>query len=223
MRVTTHMLNESARKAGMPVNHGSLWNYMKNDGKGNSMLDALSQKKNSQADSENKKKYEKLGKEAGKLNDSANALLQDGEKSLFTEAKEKGDTQKIQDAVKAFFESYNSNLVALKDTAGTMNDFYRYMLADVPKEMKDKFAEVGITFTKGGVANIDQEKLKAADETKLENLFGSKSEFMNQVKFIATRISNNAQECVKSFGNAYARNGNLYSGSYLNSRYDLRG
>ena len=41
MRITTQMLNESARKAGLPINNTSLLNYIKNDGTGNTWLDAL--------------------------------------------------------------------------------------------------------------------------------------------------------------------------------------
>ena len=34
MRITTQMLNESARKASLPINNTSLLNYIKNDGIG---------------------------------------------------------------------------------------------------------------------------------------------------------------------------------------------
>ena len=45
MRITTQMLNESARKAGLPVNNTSLLNYINNKNQGNSLLDALNKKK----------------------------------------------------------------------------------------------------------------------------------------------------------------------------------
>ena len=45
MRITTRMLNESVRKAGLPVNNTSLLNYINNKGKGNTLLDALNKKK----------------------------------------------------------------------------------------------------------------------------------------------------------------------------------
>lgn len=43
------MLNESARRAGLPINNTSLLNYINNDGSDNSLLSALS--KNSTVDS----------------------------------------------------------------------------------------------------------------------------------------------------------------------------
>ena len=45
MRITTQMLNESARKAGLPINNTSLLNFIKNDGTGNTLLDALNKKR----------------------------------------------------------------------------------------------------------------------------------------------------------------------------------
>ena len=115
MRITTQMLNESAHIGG--------------NGK-NALLDALNKKNSTVIDTENKKKYEKLGKTAEKLVDSSDALLQEGEKGLFAQVKESGDKQKLYDNIKTFFADYNSGIKNLKDTAGTMNDFYRQMLIE---------------------------------------------------------------------------------------------
>ena len=83
MRITTQMLNESARKAGLPINNTSLLNYKKNDGTGNSLLDALNKKKETAATAAQKSDYEKLDKEADQLTQVAEVLLKDGENSLF--------------------------------------------------------------------------------------------------------------------------------------------
>lgn len=50
MRIITQMLNESARKAGIPVNNTSLLNYINNDSSNNSLLSALNNKKNTWRD-----------------------------------------------------------------------------------------------------------------------------------------------------------------------------
>ncbi len=221
MRITTQMLNESARRAGLPINHSSLLDHIGGNGK-NALLDALNKKNSTVIDTENKKKYEKLGKTAEKLVDSSDALLQEGEKGLFAQVKESGDKQKLYDNIKTFFADYNSGIKNLKDTAGTMNDFYRQMLIEAPEDAKEELAKVGVSFAKDGTASVDLDKLKSADIESLENLFGSKSEVVSKVKFIATRISNNAEASVKSYSSGYSSKGNLYNGS-VNSRFDFRG
>lgn len=41
MRITTQMLNESAKKSGLPINNTSLLNYINGDETNNSLLEAL--------------------------------------------------------------------------------------------------------------------------------------------------------------------------------------
>lgn len=62
MRITTQMVNEAARKAGIPVNNTSLLDYVRQGNSQNSMLEALSSKTSAKTDSGNRKKYEKLEK-----------------------------------------------------------------------------------------------------------------------------------------------------------------
>ena len=104
MRITTQMLNESARKAGLPVNNTSLLNYINNKGQGNSLLDALNEKKEIAKNAVQKSNYENLEQQADGLTKLAHALLQEGEKNLFEEAKESGDNQKVYDCIEDFFE-----------------------------------------------------------------------------------------------------------------------
>lgn len=224
MRITTQMLNESARKAGLPINNTSLLNYINNDGSSNSLLEALNKNNKSTAavDTVSKKNYEKLEKEADKLMDSTATLLQEGENSLWAQAKESGGNQKIYDGIESLFENYNSTMKALKNASSTMNDFYRQMLAEVPEESKESLASMGITFAKDGTASVDMDKVKETDLETLENLFGSKSEFMSRMNFISTRISDNAGANVESLSSAYSSNGSLYTGS-ISSKYDFWG
>lgn len=222
MRITTQMLNESARKAGLPINNTSLLNYKKNDGTGNSLLDALNKKKETAATAAQKSDYEKLDKEADQLTQVAEVLLKDGENSLFEQAKTSGDNQKVYDSIEKLFASYNSTLKELRNTSNTMNDFYRQMLLEAPDEVKENLSGVGITFAKDGTASIDMEKVKAADLETLEGLFGKESDFMQKIEFLSTRISDNAEANVESLGNAYNAGGNLYS-AMSSSKYDFWG
>ena len=222
MRITTQMLNESARKAGLPINNTSLLNYIKNDGTGNSLLDALNKNRETATNAAKKSSYEKLDKEADQLTQAAEALLQDGENNLFEQAKASGNNQKVYDSIENLFDSYNSTLKALRTTSNTMNDFYRQMLLEAPAEAKTSLAGVGITFAKDGTANIDVEKVKAADFETLEGLFGKDGDFVNKVEFLSTRISDNAEANVESLSSAYNASGNMYA-AMSSSKFDFWG
>lgn len=223
MRITTRMLNESARKAGLPVNSTSLLNYINSGDTNNTLLQALNKNKTSVGNTNtvSRRQYERLGKTSDKLTQSIETLLQEGKNSLFTQAKESGDKEKVSASVESLFQNYNSTLSALKNASGTMNNFYRQMLTEAPKEVKKDLESIGITFKKDGTANIDKDKLKEADLDTLENLFGRNSSFMNKMNFTSTRISDNAEANTKSFSSGYTSKGNLYGTS--GSRYNFWG
>lgn len=78
MRITTQMLNETARKTGIPINDTSLLNHIYNNGSGNSLLNVLNKGGNSAADAKQKNSYEKLEKTAGQLQKRADSLAAKG-------------------------------------------------------------------------------------------------------------------------------------------------
>lgn len=217
MRITTQMLNESARKAGLPINNTSLLNYINSDGKQNTLLDALNKNKET---SIKKDGYEKIDKEADQLMQAANNLLQDGENSLFEQAKTSGDYQKIYDSIESLFEKYNGTLKALKATTNTMNDFYREMMLEASAETKTSLSDVGITFAKDGTARVDMERVKATDFETLEGLFGTQSDYVNKIGFLSEKVSNNAEANIRSLNSTYNASGNLYT-AIGNSKYDF--
>ena len=222
MRITTQMLNESARKAGLPVNNTSLLNYIGGTGNNNSLLEALNKKKETAANITQKNNYEKLGKEAQELTQSAQALLQEGENSLFEQAETSGDKEKVYDSIEKLFENYNSILKELRNTSNTLNDFYRQMLTEASVEVKETLEGVGITLGKDGTARVDMEKVKEVDFETLKGLFGAESNFMQRIEFLSTRISDYAKANVESLSCSYDVSGNIYS-AISSSRYDLWG
>ena len=222
MRITTQMVNESARKSGLPINNTSLLNYIKTDGTGNTLLDALNKSKETSQNSAQKNSYEKLDKEADQLTQVAESLLQEGADSLFEQAKVSGNNQKVYNGIEGLFEKCNSTLKALKNTSNTMNDFYRQMMLETSVEAKDNFADIGIAFSKDGTAAVDMEKVKNADITTLESLFGTESDFVNKIEFLSTRISNNAEANIESLSSAYNGKGSLYA-AMSNSKFDFWG
>lgn len=219
MRITTQMLNESARKAGLPINHTSLLNYIKSDGKQNTLLDALNKSNETLV---KKGSYEKIDEESDKLMQAANNLLQDGENSLFEQAKTSSDYQGVYDGIEKLFERYNGTLKALKATPNTMNSFYREMMLEASVETKESLSSVGVAFTKDGTAKVDMEKIKATDFETIEGLFGKDSDYVNKIDFLSAKISNNAEANIRSLNSTYNTSGSIYE-TMGNSKFDFWG
>lgn len=222
MRITTNMLNESARKAGLPINNTSLLNYVNNANAENTLLNALNQKNEGIVNAERKSTYEKLDKEAKQLMQSAKALINNGENNLFEKAKVGGDNKNIYTTIENFVIGYNNTLKNLEENPNTMNDFYRSMLIEASKDLEKSLSDVGLTFSKSGKTSIDMDKVKKTDIGQLEKLFGKESNFMNRIEFLASRVSDYAEAGIRSISNAYNANGNM--NDYLNSsRYEFWG
>lgn len=143
MRITTQMLNESARKAGLPINNTSLLNYIKNDGTGNTLLDALNKKKKTAATTAQKSNYEKIDKEADQLTQSAQALLQNDENSLFEQAKASGDyTVDAATKAQAQKDISEDGYWGVKQTSHRLFDFACALAGDDVDKMKEMQAAV---------------------------------------------------------------------------------
>lgn len=222
MRITTQMLNETAKKAGLPIQNTSLLNYIRNEKTENSLLGALHREREIEVYSVNNKDYEKLEAEAENLVQAAEVLLQSGEKSIFEQAKESNDMQKVYTGIEEFLISYNSTLAALNSANGTLNEFYKQMLTEASDTVKEKLEGMGITFEKDGSIDFDKGKLHATDVAALEEVFGEESEFVTKAAYLATRISENAAAYVENVSSTYGAKGSLYTGM-MNSRIDFWG
>ena len=218
MRITTQMLNESARKAGLPINGTSLLNYI-NGNSNNTLLNALN--KNSATDVATKTKYEKLEKAADQLSEAASVFIATGEDSLFSKARESGDNQDVYNAVEDFVGKYNSTLSALKNTSSTLNDYYSQMLKSAASDNKDALESIGITIAKDGSLSVDKDKLKEADIDTLEKVLGNTKGFTQKAAYVADRVSDNAHTNQSSLSSQYSSTGSLYSA--LASKYNLYG
>lgn len=221
MRITTQMLNESARKAGLPINRSSLLNYVNGSGSGNGLLSALNQKQSSATDSAKKTSYEKLEKKADQLAQKAAVFTAEGEKSIFEKARESGSNREIYDSVEELIESYNSALEILDSMDGTLNAFYGDNLTGLFSDNKEALESIGITLSKDGTLNLDKEKLQAADLETLEKVLGKGSGIMKKLSYLAGRISDNAQTNVESLSRQYGSGGSSYTSSF--NKYDFWG
>jgi len=220
MRITTQMLNQSAKRSGLDINRPTLLDYMKNKNMENPLYQALSRNRSINTNSVKLERYEKLEEEAGQLTKLTQKLLDDGEKSVFEQAKTSGDNQEIYNSVEKMFDGYNRTLKSLRTTSNTMNDFYRKMLMEAPEETREELEKLGITFGKDGTADVDMSKLKNADYETLEKNFGKDSDLVNKLEFVASRISDNAKANVESIGSSYNASGTVY-GNSINSKYDF--
>ena len=218
MRITTQMLNRSARRAGMPIRGASLLNYIKGNS-GNTALGAVN--KSSKTNAATKIKYEKLEKTADQLSEAASVFMESGKDSLFAKARESGDNKGIYNAVEDFVGKYNDTLSALKNTSGTLNDYYSQMLNSAAVNNKEALESVGISVAKDGKLSVDKDKLKGTDIDTLEKVLGSTTGFTKKAAYAAGRISDNARSNQRSLSSQYSSTGSPYSS--LASRYDWFG
>ena len=218
MRITTQMLNESARKAGLPINSNSLLNYV-NGNSDNTLLNALN--KSRTTDAVSKTKYEKLEKAADQLSKAASVFMATGEDSLFSKARESEDSQDIYNAVEDFVGKYNSTLSTLKNASGGLNDYYSQMLKSAVSDNKEALESIGITVAKDGSLSVDKDKMKGTDIDTLEKVLGNTTGITKKVAYVSGRVSDNAQTNQNSLSSQYSSTGLLYSS--LASKYNLYG
>lgn len=224
MRVTTQMLNESARKAGLPLHDTSLLNYINKGSGGNSLLDAISGKKDQNTGKVSRMQkygYEKMEKLAGGLCQSAEALLAK-ENSLFDKAKESGDTKDVVKGIENMVTAYNDTLQALRKETGAINRLYLESLKSAAKENETALKNAGVTMAEDGSLVIDKEKLSGADPETLEKAFGPSGNFTSKVSYVAGRVEDNAAANLESVSNQYTSGGSPYTAAIL-SRYDSKG
>lgn len=226
MRITTQMINEGARKAGLPIHGNSLLDYIKTDSSANTLLGALSNnnnnpKVNNSVNSVKKSTYEKLEKAAEKLQEKAEIFTEEGENSIFTKAKESEDNQPIYDAAKSLVEQYNNTVKYLESSSSPLNDYYKQMFEEVISENKESLASIGISLSSKDTLSIDETKMKSASVDDLEKALGKASTFSDKIAFIASRVSANAETNMASLSSTYGSTGDIYSA--LNNKFDLWG
>lgn len=225
MRITTQMINEGARKAGLPIQGNSLLNYLKKD-KSTSLFGSMNENLygitgNTSVDSVKKSSYEKLEKTANKLMDIVESFTAEGEKTLFSNAKETGNKEQIIQTAKSFVDSYNSTIKQLKSSDSTLDMYYKEMFDEVMNENKGALESIGITQSSKGTLILDETKMTDADVDTLENTLGASGILSAKIVFLASRVSANAQTNANSYSNLYGASGDIQS--LLNSKHEWWG
>ncbi len=220
MRVTTSMTNNATMNAGMSVTGNSLASFLNGEGT-DSMAASLGNKHHSTMNVYSKGKYEKLKESADRLEQYADALNATGNKSLFEEAKKSGDPTEVCGEVEKMVSAYNDLLGRMRTDMSTMGRFYYESLKAVTADNKDELSALGITMDKNGKLSIDKEKLKSADLSRLESVFGAEGTLTSRLNLIAGKVADSAEASLKSASSQYNAAGN--SVDSLIRSYDAKG
>ena len=185
MRVTTQMLNETARKARLPINNSTLLDYINNDSSADSMLNSINGSTSVATQmlkaKVSKTGYENTDKSSEDLQNAIDKLA--GEKStVFKDARESKDTSKVTAAAQELIDKYNSLVEVMSKTSSSLDEFYKKALKGLPESIKESLEKVGITYNSDGTLEVDSDKLKKADVDSLEKIFGSDSEFIDSFR-----------------------------------------
>ncbi len=219
MRITTQMLDNSFRKAGLPVRRKSLLDYINNDNSSDTLFNVINQS-GSTKKLINKKNYEKLEEAAEALEKQTEMFSAEDRESIFEKIKNGGDERELYSSVEKLVESYNNTVDVLQSTEGTMNRYYLQMMKSAAADNKEALSAAGISITKEGKLGLDKEKLQAVDIEDIEKVLGASGNFIKKTAFLAGKISDNAEANIKSISSQYDTGGNSYS--ELLSRYDVR-
>ncbi len=218
MRVTTQMVNEAAREAGLPVNRVSLLNYVRGNGGGNDLVSVLTQKRGSE--SAGRTNERKLEEAAGRLAGAAEAFAEEGEDSLFEKSIASGDRQELNAKVEEFLDSCSRALKILQTMDDGLNAFYGQNLESLLTDSREALADIGITRSGDGSLELDREKLAAAETEKIRQALNGKG-FAGRMAYLAGRIQDNAQAGARSLSTQYGADGSSYAPSF--HKYDLWG
>ena len=225
MRITTQMINEGARKAGLPIQGNSLLNYLKKDNN-TSLFGAMNEnlygtQGNTTVDSVRKNNYEKLEKISDKLVDIAESFTMEGEKTIFTNAKETGNNGQIIQNVTSLLDSYNSVMKQLKSSDSALDLYYKEMFDEVIGENKSALEGIGISVSSKGTLTLDETKMQETEVDVLESTLGASGVFSSKIGFLASRVSANAESNAISYSSQYGATGDIQS--ILNNKYDWSG
>lgn len=226
MRITNQMLANSAAKSGIPIQRTSLLDIINNKSS-QSLFRNTGKNMNTAStgamDILRKNNYEKLEDLSEKLKQSAEKLVGTDKDSVYDKAKESGDTTDILRDVNKMVEAYNAAMKQLTTTGGTMNEFYRSQLKNIPAGSREALESIGITQAKDGSLSVDEKVLRSADADTLKEVLGGENGFASRISFLGEHISRNASENVVSASNRYSSNGSTYMEAFEANKYNFFG
>ena len=152
----------------------------------NSVLDKiLEEKKNPKVSKEAQKANADLTTGLSSLNSTVSALQSD--KTYTDTANGQSASAKVVSAMKDFVANYNDVVSAAKNSTLTSKTAYVANMMSNTAASADKLAEIGITVNSNGTLELNESKLKAADVSKVQELF-SANDIMSYGSKIASRV-----------------------------------
>lgn len=166
--------------------------------------------------------------DAQALKESALALEETGNKSIFNKktvtAKDGTQTQEydkdsIYKAVSSFVDDYNSLVGNAKESSNNSIVSATSNLAGNTKANKNLLSDIGITIGSDNKLSINQTKFKAADVSTVKSLFNGTGSYAYGAAFSASQMYNQSvSQLAQLAGSSYSNSG-TYNYSYSGSLY----
>ena len=201
MRVTTNILNDSARRAGLPLQQTSLLDYVNKNDSGSSLFDSIGSTKTT---ADKYADYSKLEKAAESLSETVEKWSAEGEKSPYA------STETLKSLAKQTASAFNDTVTALKFGGTTLEKYYAEMLGEAVTENTDAYKSIGVSVDKNGKLAIDAEKLTTAPAETVENLMRPLGE---KISFVAGSASDFARTNASSVLSQYTAGGGFTEAS----------
>lgn len=223
MRITTQMLNEVSRKAGVPVHTTSMLSYVFNKDQTNAL--PFRRTMENETEGLHRKRNDEKQEEAAKcLNTAAKKLAGDGEKSIYDSEDTPENEKALEEDVTELVRQYNEVLDTFSGSTGLLDAFYRKSLKSLVEEHEKQLAAAGITADKNGKLSVDERKLAAAGRETFRQIFAGKEGFADSLSFLSEKIADYASSNQASAGNLYRQDGSEAAAMrYTKNRYDAWG
>lgn len=154
----------------------------------------LEEKKNPKISKQAQEANTNLTNGLSKLKNSVSALQND---KIYTSTENgQSASDKVVSAMKNYVEDYNNVVTAAKKSTLAGKTAYVANIMDSTKANADKLAELGITINVNGTLQLNEGKLKAADVSKVQDLFSTKdimgygSKLTSRLKFASANTAN---------------------------------
>ena len=152
---------------------------------GNMLDRILEEKKNPKVSKDVQKANANLTAGLSNMKTSVSALQND---ATYTNTKNgQSAADKVVSAVKAYVSDYNDVVNASKGSTLTSKTAYVANMMSSTTKNADKLSEIGITINSSGTLEINEAKLRAADISKVQELFSAK-DIMSYGSMVASRL-----------------------------------
>lgn len=122
--------------------------------------------------------YKKVSASATNVTEAVNKLT---DSSLWNEGSKDYSRDNINSAIKGFVSTYNTFLSNISKVGNSIEGTFKTALNKITAEYKEKLSEAGITVGDDGRLTINEDKFKAADISKLKELFGKDSKMLEEI------------------------------------------